>query len=175
MFTGQGFGRAVGAAVLFALALAIASDAAAQQAVIVVRHAERADASDDPGLSPDGMRRAQALAALFRTAGVTHIVTSEYRRTRETATPLALALGLSMEQVPAKDFAALAAKIRGFAPGAIVLVVGHSNTVPPMLTTLGFPNQLDLKDGDYDDAFVLVPHPGQHASVVRLKYGRRTS
>ena len=30
-------------------------------------------------------------------------------------------------------------------------------------------------DGDYDDVFVLAPHPGQRASMVRLKYGQRSS
>ena len=169
----QGVGRAVAAAAV--LVAAIAGEAAAQQAVIVVRHAEKADSSNDPGLSADGMRRAQALAELFRGAGVTHVVTSEYRRARETGEPLASALKVPIEQVPARDLAALVAKIRGFDPAAIVLVVGHSNTIPPMLTALGWPNQLDLKEGDYDDAFVLVAHPAQRASVVRLKDGRRTS
>jgi phosphohistidine phosphatase SixA len=172
MFTVQGVGRAVAA--VACVVAAIAADAAAQQAVIVVRHAEKADSSTDPGLSAAGLRRARALADLFRTAGITHIVTSEFRRTHETAEPLASALGLTVDQVPAKDLAALVEKIRGFEPAAIVLVVGHSNTIPPMLTTLGWPNQLDLKDGDYDNAFVLVPHPGERASVVRLKYGRLT-
>jgi broad specificity phosphatase PhoE len=174
MFNGQGIGRAVAAAAL--LVAALAADAAAQQAVIVVRHAEKADQSTDAALNGVGLGRAKALAALLRTAGVTHIVTSEFRRTRETAQPLASSLGLAIDQVPARDLAALMAKIRGFEPTAIVLVVAHSNTIPPMLAALGWPNQLDLQDGDYDDVFVLVPQPpGQHASVVRLKYGRRTS
>ena len=172
MSMGQGLGRAFAAAAL--LAIAVSTNAAAQQAVIVVRHAEKVDQSTDPPLNGDGMRRAKALAELLRSAGVTHIIATEFRRTRETAVPLASALGLTIDQVPARDLAALVARIHGFEPAAIVLVVGHSNTIPPMLAALGWPNQLVLQDGDYDNAFVLVPQAGHHASVVRLKYGRRT-
>lgn len=158
-----------------ALAVLVAATlASAQQAVIVVRHAEKADSSADTALSATGIARAKALAALLRQAGVTHIITSEFQRTRQTAAPLASALGLTPEQVPARDLPALVARLEALEPDAIVLVVGHSNTIPPMLTVLGWPNTLDLHEGDYDDVFVLSPHPGQRAAMVRLKYGQRT-
>jgi hypothetical protein len=67
------------------------------------------------------------------------------------------------------------AKLRAAGPDAVVLVVAHSNTIPPMLTALGWPNDIALQDRDYDDVFVLVPREGRRPSVVRLKYGRRTS
>jgi len=162
---------------IFAAVLAVllaATLASAQQAVIVVRHAEKADSSSDAALSAKGRARAKALANLLRQAGVTHIITTEFQRTRQTAAPLASALGLTAEQVPARDLPALVTRLRALDPAAIVLVVGHSNTIPPMLTVLGWPNTLDLHEGDYDDVFVLAPHPGQPASMVRLKYGQRT-
>ena len=158
-----------------AILLTAASHAVAQQAVIVVRHAEKADQSPDTALSAKGRARAKALADLLRAAGVTHIITSEFRRSQETAAPLAKALGLTAEQVPARDLPALAARLHALDPASIVVIVGHSNTIPPMLAVLGWPNTLDLHDGDYDDVFVLAPHPGQRASMVRLKYGQRSS
>jgi len=158
-----------------AILLTAASHAAAQQAVIVVRHAEKADQSPDTALSAKGRARAKALADLLRAAGVTHIITSEFRRSQETAAPLAKALGLTAEQVPARDLPALVARLHALDPASIVVIVGHSNTIPPMLAVLGWPNTLDLHDGDYDDVFVLAPHPGQRASMVRLKYGQRSS
>ena len=167
------FTRILGPAV--AVLLTAASSAAAQQAVIVVRHAEKADQTPDTPLSPKGRARAKALADLLRGAGVTHVITSEYRRSRETAAPLATALGLTVEQVPARDLPALVARLRALDPTSIVVVVGHSNTIPPMLTVLGWPNTLDLHEGDYDNVFVLAPHPGQRASMVRLKYGQASS
>ncbi|MEO5823553.1 MAG: histidine phosphatase family protein [Vicinamibacteraceae bacterium] len=158
-----------------AAVLTAALHASAQQAVIVVRHAEKADQTPDTALSAKGRARAKALADLLRSAGVTHIITSEFQRTRDTAAPLAAALGLTIEQVPARDLPALSARIRALDPASIVVVVGHSNTIPPMLTVLGWPNQLDLHEGDYDNIFVLAPHPGQRASMVRLKYGQPSS
>lgn len=162
----------LGAAV--AILLTAASHAVAQQAVIVVRHAEKADQSADTALSAKGRARAKALADLLRAAGVTHIITSEFRRSQETAAPLAKALGLTPEQVPARDLPALVARLHALDPASIVVIVGHSNTIPPMLAVLGWPNTLDLHEGDYDDVFVLAPHPGQRASMVRLKYGQRS-
>lgn len=167
------FMRILGPAV--AVLLTAASHAAAQQAVIVVRHAEKADQTPDTPLSAKGRARAKALANLLRGAGVTHIVTSEFRRSQETAAPLAKALGLTPEHVPAKDLPALVARLHAVDPASIVVVVGHSNTIPPMLAVLGWPNTLDLNEGDYDDVFVLAPHPGQRASMVRLKYGQPSS
>jgi phosphohistidine phosphatase SixA len=161
-------------AVLPAIVLATAPDAAAQQAVIVVRHAEKADQTQDSPLSASGTARAKALADLLRGAGVTHVITTEYLRTRETAAPLASALGLAGEQVPARDLPALVTRLRALDPASIVLVVGHSNTIPPMLSALGWPNTLELQDGDYDDVFVLAPRSAQPASMVRLKYGNRS-
>ena len=173
MLTRARFMRILGPAV--AVLLTAASYAAAQQAVIVVRHAEKADQTPDTPLSPKGRARAKALADLLRGAGVTHVITSEYLRSRETAAPLATALGLTVEQVPARDLPALVARLRALDPASIVVVVGHSNTIPPMLTVLGWPNTLDLHEGDYDNVFVLAPHPGQRASMVRLKYGQPSS
>jgi len=180
MFSQLGFApvrvtMACAVTVIAVIGALLPATAAAQQAVIVVRHAEKIDQSDDAALSPDGRRRAKALADLLRTAGVTHIIATEFRRTQDTAAPLAAALGLTVDRVPARDFAALAAKLHGFEPDAIVLIVGHSNTIPPMLATLGWPNQLDLKDPEYDNVFVLTPRPGQRAALVRLKHGKRTS
>jgi broad specificity phosphatase PhoE len=173
MLTRARFMRILGPAL--AVLLAAAAGAAAQQAIIVVRHAEKADQTPDSSLSPQGRARAKALADLLRGAGVTHVITSEYQRSRETAAPLATALGLTAEQVPARDLPALVAKVRALDPASIVLVVGHSNTIPPMLAVLGWPNTLDLHEGDYDNVFVLAPHPGQRASMVRLKYGQPSS
>jgi broad specificity phosphatase PhoE len=173
MLTTAWFTRMCGAAAL--LVLAAAGPALAQQAVFVVRHAEKADQSDDAALSAAGKRRAVALAELLRSAGVTHVITSEFRRTQQTAAPTATARGLTSEHVPARDLAALVAKLRAAGPDAVVLVVAHSNTIPPMLTALGWPNDIALQDRDYDDVFVLVPREGRRPSVVRLKYGRRTS
>jgi phosphohistidine phosphatase SixA len=172
MLTRASLTRILGAAT--AAVLSTALYASAQQAVIVVRHAEKADQTADAALSAPGKARAKALADLLRGAGITHVITTEYLRTRETAAPLASALGLTGEQLEARDLPGLVARLKALDPASIVLVVGHSNTIPPMLSALGWPNTLTLQDGDYDDVFVLSPRAGQPASMVRLKYGHRS-
>jgi hypothetical protein len=57
----------------------------------------------------------------------------------------------------------------------VVLVVGHSNTLPIILTKLGWTGTLDLQDRDYDDVFVVTPRGEREPAVLRLKYGKQTS
>ena len=73
---------------------AAAAPARAQKAVILVRHAEKVDESEDPLLSAAGKARARALARSLRTAGVKAVYVTQYKRTGLTAAPLAAAAGL---------------------------------------------------------------------------------
>lgn len=155
-----------------------ATDEAAGQAplVLLVRHAEKAsEPKDDPGLTPAGMERARALAAALRDAGVEAIITTELRRSRETARPLAEARGLTPEVVETRGGGmeaharAVAAAVRRHA-GATVLVVGHSNSLPAIIAALGGPRLPDICDPAHANLFVLVPGPGE-ARLVRSHYG----
>jgi len=75
--------------------------------LLLVRHAEpvRIDEGDiegpaDPGLTARGVDQATRLGAWLAADGVDAIVTSPLRRARETAAPLAAALGLEPEVEP---------------------------------------------------------------------------
>src|SRR5262245_40428559 len=75
-----------------------ASTSAEPALVLLVRHAEKAkDAGNDPPLTAAGTQRAEDLALALRDAGVTTIVTTQLRRTGDTARPLATALKLTPE------------------------------------------------------------------------------
>ena len=158
--------------------LSMAAQASAQQVVFIVRHAERAAApagqtpapgmmADDPPITPAGEQRAARLASMLASAGIRHVFTSEYLRTRQTAAPLAAKLGLAPVTVPAKDPDALLARIRG-ADGN-VLVVGHSNTVPDLLKKLGVSGTVTIADSEYDNLFVVF-RDGDKATLTALKY-----
>jgi broad specificity phosphatase PhoE len=145
--------------------------AAAQSLVYFVRHAERADggagaqpagmsnAPADPSLSADGAARAQKLAAMLADAGIKAIFTTEFKRTQETAKPLAARLGLAVQSMTAKDTRALVAKVRSDHAGDIVLVIGHSNTVPDAIKAFGGPD-VKIPDTDYTGIYVLAPASG---------------
>jgi broad specificity phosphatase PhoE len=154
------------------LILAGAATAAAQSTVFLVRHAERADGgagnmqTADPDLSEAGRARAESLATLLKDAKITTIITSEFKRTRQTAAPVAAALGIEPVQVPSKDLAALVRRI-GAAKGN-VLVVGHSNSVPDTLKELGVREAVTIGEQDFDNLFVVAR--GARPTLVRLHY-----
>ncbi len=139
-------------------------DAEAQRLVLLVRHAERADGGvpspkmqgpADPDLSAEGRARADRLAALLGEARITRIFVTEFRRTAQTAEPLAKRLSLSSERIPSADVKSLTVRLAA-APDDIVLIVGHSNTLPQIVTALGGP-PLKIAESDYGNLFLLVP------------------
>ncbi len=147
-----------------------AASVQAQQAVILVRHAEKADASKDPVLSEAGQARAKALAEMLAGSGITAIYCSEYQRTKLTAEPLAAALKIPIRTFPAANPAGLIERLRTDHSGDVVLVVGHSNTLPDLLKRLGHPAEETIADDDYSSVFVLLPREGHSPVVVRLRY-----
>lgn len=129
--------------------------------IFLVRHAERAAISGhvptDTGLSREGQARAQSLARLLKDCKITAIYTSEYRRTQETAAPLAKSLGIKPEIIPADDVRSLVAKLR--TSRGNVLVVGHSNTLPWILRDLGIIDWITIGESDYDNLFEVTLDP----------------
>jgi broad specificity phosphatase PhoE len=154
---------------LAAVVLFMPAAAFAQKLVFVVRHAERADAGlpaqTDPPLSAAGEARAQKLAAMLAETGVKDIFATELKRTQDTAKPLAMKIGVAVEQVGSKDTAGLIAKIKSH-PNDVVLVVGHSNTVPAILKALAGVD-VPISDNEYDNLFVVVPATG---TMTRIRY-----
>ena len=150
--------------------LASARRSPAQEAIYVVRHAERADQSADSALSSEGVGRSYTLRDMLKDAGITRIFTSELRRTIDTAMPLAAAAHLTPQQVPAADAAALAARVSASGPRDRVLVVGHSDTVPALLRALHVDAAVTLGDSDYDNLFIVIPQKEGRPVLLRLKY-----
>lgn len=153
--------------VLAAAALWSLAGAASAQTVVLVRHAEKADASRDPVLSEAGNQRAQALPATFGAEGPDIVLVSPLQRTTLTAAPTATAFG-----APVRAFAldggveahvgAIVAEIAAQPEDAVILVVGHSNTVPLIARALGV-EAADMPDCEYDrlirvDLTAFVPH-----------------
>ena len=146
--------------------------AAAQSAVFVVRHAERADAGTkpppgaDPDLSAMGRARAESLAAMLKEARIGQIFITEFKRTRQTAEPLAKLLGVEPTVVTQKEGLALVDRLKS-ATGN-VLVVGHSNTVPEVIKGLGIAETISIAETEFDNLFIVVH--GSLPSLVRLRY-----
>lgn len=163
-------GRAFGRSVLAAAAILVAADASAQRSVVLVRHAERLDTSSDSPLSPAGVERAKRLAAMVKDTGIAAIYSTDFQRTRKTAEPLAAALGLTVNLYDSKEDRQLVARLREKHPNDIVLVVGHSNTIPLVLQAFGHPDKVSIADDEYTNLFVVTPREGKAPVVVRLRY-----
>jgi len=151
------------------LLLVAASEARAQSAIILVRHAERLDESTDSPLSAAGEQRAQLLARMLDSAGVSAIYTTHFQRTFKTAEPLAKRLGLTItrDDPPAAE---LLRRIRASHPTGTVLIVGHSNTVPELLTALGYKTPVQIEASEYDNLFIVSPRQDSPPVVLRLKF-----
>lgn len=122
---------------------------------IVVRHAEKAsDDPRDPSLSPAGLQRAQRLAELLDGTSLTTAYATEYRRTQQTAQPAAAAHGLVLTPYDAGQPAeAFTGMLRRTHPRGAVLVVGHSNTVPGIVSALCGCSVEPIGDDDYGNLY----------------------
>jgi broad specificity phosphatase PhoE len=102
-------------------------------------------------------------------AGVVTVYVSPALRTQQTAAPVAARLGLPPRQVP-EALPQFVQEVASEPEGAVVLVVGHSNTVPQMIAALGaaFPGP---PIQGHDDLFVVTAVAPGAAGAVRLKYG----
>jgi phosphohistidine phosphatase SixA len=141
--------------------------------VFLVRHAERADDDPrDPTLTPDGNRRAEFLSALLAGAGITAIYSTDWRRTRLTASPLAAATGLPVRIYDPGDSASMATFTREILEeGGRVLVVGHSNTVGPTVARLGGDPGTPMAEDEYDRLYLVVPAASGTGRTTLLRYG----
>ncbi len=103
----------------------------------LIRHAEkvRTNKSDrDPKLNEKGILRALDWKEYFLDKDITKIYSTNYKRTLETVKPFQEAIGLativySPSSIDYKDFISSN-------KGEIVLVVGHSNTIPNFVNEL---------------------------------------
>ncbi|NNF49012.1 MAG: histidine phosphatase family protein [Woeseiaceae bacterium] len=160
-----------------AVCLAWFFESQATTTVIFVRHAEKAATpADDPGLSPAGQRRVAELTRQLLdadvVAGVDAVYSTAYRRTVETAQPVADALGLAVNTYDAADTEAIMESIVREHKGKIILVVGHSNTLPALIGNMGASKKVpEIADAEYDNIYIVsIPWFGK-TKTIRLRYG----
>ena len=170
--------RTVALSIGFTLGLGLlAAPARAQMTAFVVRHAEKVSEQDQT-LTEAGRARARRLESLLADAEVSAIYATDTQRARDTAKPLADRLkvaiqvydtgaGMSGDAVDARPFVA---SLRKHHSRDVVLVVGHSNTIPDLLKALGCAEKVTIASGEYDNLFVVVPKADGTATLVRLRY-----
>lgn len=144
--------------------------------VVLVRHAERADdgTTRDPDLSDAGRERAAALAETV--TGLDAIYATQYRRTQQTAAPLAERSGVPVTTFDVEGGAeayaeAQARRIREEHAGEAVLVVSHSNTVARLAAELAGAPFVPLDEDEYDRIIVIVLDGDAEPRIVEARFG----
>jgi broad specificity phosphatase PhoE len=164
---------------LIAVGLAWFFESQATTTVIFVRHAEKAEVpADDPSLSEAGQRRAAELARQLVDAdvvpgvGVDAVYSTSFRRTVETAKPVADALSLPVLNYDVSDTEIFLETVVREYKGKIVLVVGHSDTVPEMIANMGASKNVPpIAENEYDNIYLVsIPWFGK-TKTIRLRYG----
>jgi len=160
-----------------AIGLAWFFESQATTTMIFVRHAEQTnhDAADPP-LSEAGERRVAELTRQLVdadvVAGIDAIYSTPYKRSIETVQPLADRLGLPVNVYDADDTENVLETILKAHKGKIILVVGHSNTIPVLIANLGASKKVPpIAKHEFDNIYIIsIPWFGK-TKTIRLRYG----
>ena len=142
--------------------------------VYVVRHAEKLDTSSDTPLSSVGEERATALADRLGDANVQRIYATTLLRTQQTVDVLAKRLDLVPALVEPEAIVELVARIKAEDRGKVVLVAGHSNTVPAIVQGLSGKTIDAIPESQFDRLYRVVIEENGSAEVEVLQYGAAT-
>lgn len=138
------------------LCFAAAESSVAQsknKTIVLVRHAEKDGSvanNPDPDLSAEGRERAQRLAAFAKKYKPHEIFSTNYKRTRQTAEPIAEKRKKEIQTYDPAKAADLVARVMASTTDHN-LIVGHSNTIPSLVNLFAkkevFRNLLDTEYG----------------------------
>lgn len=160
-----------------AVGLAWFFESQATTTMIFVRHADKsATPAGDPSLSEAGRQRVAELTRQLVdadvVAGIDAIYATPYRRSQETVRPLADRLGVPITTYDANDTEDVLETILKRHKGKIILVVGHSDTLPELIANLGASKRVPpIAENEYDNIYVIsIPWFGK-TKTIRLRYG----
>jgi broad specificity phosphatase PhoE len=163
--------------VAIAVGLAWFFESQATTTVIFIRHAEKdLSVPNDPPLSAAGRHRVAELTRQLVdadvVAGIDAIYATPFKRTRQTAEPLAARLGIPINSYSPDDNEEVLEHILRNHKGKIILVVAHSDTLPMLIAALGASKKVPpIAEGEYDNIYIVsIPWFGK-TKTIRLRYG----
>lgn len=170
--------RTIRCGVLLVLLLALTSCSSTDY--YVVRHAERANNSDDsPLATPAGFTRAAALRDRLADKSIDFIFVSDKRRTQQTAAPTATLFGLNPRIIPSTNTNQLITELRAIRGPTIftqsVLVVRHSPEIHLIVNALSPFDTITPISGDQFNNLFVVKRSNilwqEEVHLERLTYG----
>ncbi|MDB5191392.1 MAG: hypothetical protein JWQ96_955 [Segetibacter sp.] len=125
--------------------------------IILIRHAEKDTVGGtDPALSAIGSERAARLQATLKEYTPEAFYSTNFKRTRETVLPWAKATGKEIEIYDTKTQDTFADLLKTQA-GKTIVVVGHSNTIPPLVNLVAATDEYkNLPDNEYRKIFIVT-------------------
>ncbi len=153
--------------ILFILSLFFTNIVFAQTTIYLVRHAEKIiSKNEDPGLTAIGKYRARNLAKQLKNADITHIFSTDYQRTKQTAQFLAKNIDLEIKLYDPNKLEVFANKLKQI--NGNILVVGHSNTTPMLTQLLSGKNIAEIKEYEYDNLYQVIL--SKDKTIVKRSY-----
>ncbi|MRG47007.1 hypothetical protein GFS24_17930 [Chitinophaga sp. SYP-B3965] len=136
----------------------------------VVRHAEKNPGADST-LTEAGLKRAGKLYRILKDSGITRIYSTPFRRTLQTGDSLRILgnIDTALYKPDSTGESLLYEISRNNDWGKKILVIGHSNTLIPILRSLNtFPRDT-IGENDYN--FLFMVYKGRKLSkVIRTRY-----
>ncbi|MBC8345871.1 MAG: histidine phosphatase family protein [Candidatus Marinimicrobia bacterium] len=126
------------------------------KAVYLIRHAEKMiiEGEKNPELTRAGITRAEALPGALADIETGFIYSSEYTRTQQTVAPLSKVWGREISIKTAREpqlqiEAALSHCDQN------VVIAGHSNTIPNLISLFGIQEEIAIEDNQYGDLYII--------------------
>jgi 2,3-bisphosphoglycerate-dependent phosphoglycerate mutase len=150
--------------------------------IILVRHAEEDRSKEQIPLTDAGSVRAKELAWVLQNVKIDAVFATPSVRTKSTARPMAEAKGLDTNVYSYKEYSELQPFVDSILKkyrGKTVLISGHSDDVPAMISML----RKDFGTGEnvrvidkpiYDNLFIVFVPTNGKTVVLNLKYGQPT-
>ena len=151
------------------------TSAQGNKTIVLVRHAEKAastemDKTGDVDLSAEGRERAERLAQAIKKYKPHEIFSTDYKRTRQTAEPIAKLRGKEIQIYDPQKQADLIPKILASTTDHY-LIVGHSNTIPALANLLAKKDIFkQLQDAEYGVIWVIRIKKGLVSKVEVIPY-----
>lgn len=145
--------------------------------VIILRHAEVEQGVDNPGLSPAGRLRSKDLVRLLGDVDVTDSVdavfATRWRRTQETAEPLARHVDTVLQIVNPAELEKLKAVLLQEYKGQVVVLIIDAADIQPVVERMKGSKVLrTIASAEHDSIYVLsVPWFGK-VKTLQFRYGR---
>jgi len=139
--------------------------------IYLTRHAEKKiEATPDPELTEDGLKRADRLAWIMKDLKVQIIYSTNFKRTQKTVEPLAKQNKIPVMFYEVLDMGKLSVELKKQF-GQTIVISGHSNTIPDFVNHLIGENRFgNIDDNDYTNLFLVKIHRSGSVSVEVLKY-----